>query len=105
MTYAVFDNILFSKILASFSILVLGFISIMPLMVIIYPKIIKSNRYDSKYMNFCLIAAILRFLFWAINIIGVRDHMILLILNAFGLAIFALIQSNFKRISSEYFKY
>lgn len=105
MTYSVFDNILYSKILAAFSILVLGFVAIMPLLVIIYPKIIKASRYDSKYMNFCLIAAILRFLFWAINIIGVRDHMILLFLNAFGLSIFALIQSRFKRISSEYFKY
>ena len=105
MNYCVFESVLYSKILASFSILVMAFVCMSPLAVILNPNLIKASRTDSKYMNFCLIAGGLRFVFWAVSIMGVRDHMTLLFLNAFGLSIFALLESRFKRISNEYFKY
>lgn len=105
MNYCVFESIMYSKILASFSILVMGGVCLAPIAVIVNPSLIKSHRSDSKYLNFCLVAGLLRFFFWAVSIIGVRDHMILLFLNAFGLSIFALIESKFKRISNEYFKH
>lgn len=105
MNYCMFEDILYSKVLASFSILVMAFVCMAPLAVILNPNLIKSCRTDSKYMNFCLIAGGLRFIFWAVSIMGVRDHITLLFLNAFGLSIFALLESKFKRISNEYFKY
>lgn len=105
MTFCVFESIMYSKLLASFSVLVIGFVCLAPLAVIINPNLIKSSRTDCKYMNFCLIAGFLRIVFWAVSIIGIRDHITLLFLNAFGLSIFALLENRFKRISNEYFKY
>lgn len=99
------NSILCSKILGSLSILSIGFICLAPLGVILNPSLIKTSQTDSKYMNFCLIAGILRISFWAISIIGLRDHLTLLTLNAFGMIIYALLESKFKRISNEYFKY
>ena len=105
MSYCVFESIMYSKLLASFSVMVIGFVCLAPLAVILNPSLIKASNTDSKYMNFCLIAGFLRFVFWSVSIMGIRDHMILLFLNAFGLSIFALLESRFKRISNEYFKY
>lgn len=105
MQYCVFESIMYSKLLVAFSVLVMGMVCLAPIIVVINTSLIKSNRHDSKYMNYCLAAGVLRFFFWAVSIIGIRDHITLLFLNAFGLAIFALLESRFKRISNEYFKH
>lgn len=105
MQFCSFESIIFSKTLAAFSILVMGIVCLAPIVVIANPYLIKSNKYDSKYMNYCVAAGVLRFFFWAVSIIGIRDHMTILFLNAFGLSIFALLESRFSRISNEYFKY
>lgn len=94
-----------AQTLMFFSILHTAFPLAAPLIVITHPGLIKPNRTDSKYMGFCLYAGLFRSFFWALAIVGLRDHMTVLFLNAFGISIYALLESRFKRISNEYFKY
>lgn len=94
-----------SKVLMALSIINTAFPLAAPLIILITPGLVKPHTTDSKYMNFCLYAGLFRFLFWTCAIIGLRDHMIVLFLNAFGISIFALSESKFTRISNEYFKY
>ena len=94
-----------AKLLMAVSILNTAFPLAAPLIVIITPGLLKPRKSDSKYMNFCLYAGVFRFFFWSCALFGLRDHMVVLFLNAFGLAIFALLESKFDRISNEYFKY
>lgn len=106
MKYGEFDSLFISRSLGAIAILNTGFIVLFPIAVIINPSIIKSNRTDQKYMNYCFAAGLFRIIFWAVSIYGLRDHTILLSLNASGILLYALIiEKHTKRISNEYFKY
>lgn len=98
-------SMLVSKCLYSLALLLLGFVVMAPIAVIINPKVIKSHKSDQKYLNLCFAAGLFRIIFLACGPFGLRDYMLILFLNAFGLLIFAFLESKFKRISNEYFKY
>lgn len=98
-------SLLASQLLFSLGILNTGFPLIACVMVIIYPNLIKSDRSDAQYLNFCLVAGVFRIVFWSCAPFGLRDHMTILFMNAFGISVYALMQNQFKRISNEYFKY
>jgi len=105
MNFANFEDVFSAQITAAISIFSIGFVALMPGFIMANPSIIKSHRTDPKYYNFCQVATGLRILFLVVSMMGLRDHLILLSLNAFGLSIFAMLEGNFKRISNEYFKH
>jgi len=73
---------------------------------ILYPNLMPSNRYDQKYFNLCAAATGLRIIFWGLGIIGLRDQVLLLFLNAAGLVAFSIfILPRMKYVPKEYFKY
>lgn len=94
-----------SQCLYSIALLLLGFVVLAPIAVIVNPRIIKSHKSDQKYLNLCFAAGLFRIIFLACGPFGLRDYMLILFLNAFGLLVYALLESKFTRISNEYFKY
>lgn len=105
MMYFGNTSMLVSQMLFSFSTLLIGFVVLAPIAVIINPRIIKSHKSDQKYLNLCFAAGLFRIIFLACGPFGLRDYMLILFLNAFGLLVYALLESKFTRISNEYFKY
>lgn len=98
-------SLFMSKCFFSISILVMAIPVLGPIAIMISPRLIKSHKSDSKYLNYCFIAGLFRIIFWACGPFGLRDHVVILLLNAFGILIYAVIENRFKRISNEYFKY
>lgn len=98
-------SLFMGQLLFSLSILIMGLVTAGPIAIIISPRLIKSHKSDPKFMNYCFVAGLFRLLFWACGPFGLRDHTTILILNAFGIVIYAIIENRFKRISNEYFKY
>lgn len=98
-------SMFWGKLLFSLSILIMGIPVLAPIVIMISPSLIKPHKSDPKFMNYCFVAGMFRIIFWACGPFGLRDHMTILFLNVFGLAIFAMLEGQFKRISNEYFKY
>jgi len=99
-------NLFISKTLISFATLTMLIPCCIPVLVIVYPKLIKSNRSDAKYMNYLIAAAFFRIIFLSIMVFGLRDHMTILFLNVGGLLFYAIFIDRFiLRIDNEYFKY
>lgn len=104
MSYS--DTSLFvAQLLFSISIVIMAMPLLGPIAIMISPRLIKPHRSDPKYLNYCFVAGLFRIIFWACGPFGLRDHAVILILNAFGILIYAIIENRFKRISKEYFKY
>jgi len=103
--YFIDMSMVVSKIFFSLGMLSTGFPLIACMAILVNPYTVKSHRTDSKYLNFCLAAGTFRIIFWSCAPFGLRDHVTILLLNAFSLSIYALLESKFTRISNEYFKY
>lgn len=99
-------NMDISKLLISIATLTMIIPCCAPILVIIYPKIIKSHKTDQKYLNYLVVAALLRIIFLSIMVFGLRDHMTILFLNAGGLLFYAIFIDKFiLKVDNEYFKY
>lgn len=105
MNYATDISPMLAKTAVCLSVLNFSFVCLAPVYILIHSDVVKSNRSDSKYLNYCLYAGLIRSFIWSVSILGIRDHLIILALNAFGMAVIALTEGKFKRISNEYFKF
>jgi len=94
-----------SKSLLACTMLSYAFVCVAPLFALIYPHTIKPHKSDPKYLNLCLWSAIIRSIIWCAAFIGITDHILVLSINVFCIAIYALIEKHFKRIENDYFKY
>lgn len=98
-------SIMVSKVLFSISTASLLIPAIAPVLIIIYPKILKSHKEDQKYLNLNCAAAFFRILFMSLAPLGLRDHSILIMLNASGIFLYAfLFMDKIKYVPTEYIK-
>jgi len=95
-----------SKLLFCLAILIMGLVLIAPLLVIMYPKLIKPHKSDPVYMNYCLATGIFRIVFLSLGVFGLRDHLTLLMLNSTCVLLYVLFIDRFiKKTPLDYFKY